>query len=413
MMESINALLEALKGDFGFIEGWVFRIFFVVLGALLLEFLQRVTLRRLARRAERHQKTWVAAMLRALRAPLSLLIWLLGLTTAAAIAGRQTESPLFDYVGEIRQIGVIVALTWFALRSVRAIERVVVQSAREKEEELDQTTVDAIGKLVRLSITITAFLVALQNLGFSISGVLAFGGLGGLAVGLAARDMLANFFGGLTIFMDRPLSVGDWIRSPDREIEGTVEKIGWRQTRIRTFEKRPLYVPNATFTTVVVENPSRMTNRRIYETIGVRYADFGAMRDIVADVEKMLREHDEIDQNQTLMVFFNQFAASSLDFFVYCFTKTVNWAEYHGVKQDVLFRIGDIIEARGGEIAFPTHTVHLASTPQRAGLEDSEPEPVDSGSGGQESQSHSERGSAGQYGDMSGPGDDGEGGNGT
>lgn len=413
MMETINSLFASLKGDFGFIEGWVLQIFFVVLGALLLEFLQRIALKRLARRADRQQKSWIAAMLRALRAPLSLLIWLLGLTTAATIAGQHTESPLFDYVPVIREIGVILALTWFALRTVRAIERIVLQRAREQDEDLDQTTVDAIGKLVRVSVVITAALVALQNLGFSISGVLAFGGIGGLAVGLAARDMLANFFGGLTIFMDRPLSVGDWIRSPDREIEGTVEKIGWRQTRIRTFDKRPLYVPNATFTTVVVENPSRMTNRRIYETIGVRYADFSAMRDIVADVEKMLRDHDEIDQKQTLMVFFNQFAASSLDFFVYCFTKTVNWAEYHRVKQDVLFRIGDIIESRGGEIAFPTHTVHLASTPQDAGLEDSEPEPVASGSRASGDKSRSKRGPGGQYGDMSGPGDDGDGGNGS
>lgn len=404
MMESINALLEGLRSDFGFIEGWVLQIFFVVLGALLLEFVQRMALRRMARRADRHQRTWIAAMLRALRAPLSLLIWLLGLTTAAAIAGRHAESPLFDYVPMLRELGVIVALTWFALRTVRAIEGIVLQRAREQDEDLDETTVDAIGKLVRVSVVITATLVALQNMGFSISGVLAFGGIGGLAVGLAARDMLANFFGGLTIFMDRPLSVGDWISSPDREIEGVVEKIGWRQTRIRTFEKRPLYVPNATFTTVVVENPSRMTNRRIYETIGVRYADFHAVKDIVADAEQMLREHEEIDQDQTLMVFFNQFGASSLDFFVYCFTKTVNWAEYHGVKQDVLFRIGDIIESHGGEIAFPTRTLHLASMPERAGLETGEPEPVEDRPARDEDESQSKGGPSGQYGDMSGDG---------
>lgn len=405
MMESINSLLEALRSDFGFVAGWVLQIFVVVLGALLLEFVQRITLRRLARRADGRGKTWVAAMLRALRAPLSLFIWLIGLTTGAAIAGQQTESPVFEYVPILREIGVIIAATWFALRTVRAIERLVLERAQEQKEEVDRTTVDAIGKLVRVSVVITATLVALQNLGFSISGVLAFGGIGGLAVGLAARDMLANFFGGLTIFMDRPLSVGDWIKSPDREIEGTVEKIGWRQTRIRTFEKRPLYVPNATFTTVVVENPSRMTNRRIYETIGVRYADFHAVKDIVADAEQMLREHEDIDQDQTLMVFFNQFGASSLDFFVYCFTKTVNWAEYHGVKQDVLFRIGDIIESHGGEIAFPTRTLHLASTPERAGLETGEPEPVEERPAPDEDESQSKNGSSGQYGDVSGDGE--------
>jgi MscS family membrane protein len=127
--------------------------------------------------------------------------------------------------------------------------------------------------LLRVSVIITAILVALQSLGFNISAVLAFGGIGGIAVGFAAKDLLANFFGGLMIYLDRPFSVGDWIRSPDRSIEGTVEKIGWRLTSIRTFDKRPLYIPNSMFANISVENPSRMTHRRIYETIGVRYED--------------------------------------------------------------------------------------------------------------------------------------------
>ena len=92
----------------------------------------------------------------------------------------------------------------------------------------DETTVTAIAKLARVSIVITAALMAMQTLGISISGVLAFGGIGGIAVGFAAKDLLANFFGGLVIYLDRPFKVGDWIRSPDRDIEGTVVKIGWR-----------------------------------------------------------------------------------------------------------------------------------------------------------------------------------------
>ena len=111
--------------------------------------------------------------------------------------------------------------------------------------------------------------------------------VGGIAVGFAARDLLANLFGGLTIYLDRPFSVGDWIRSPDRQIEGVVERIGWRSTVVRRFDKRPLYVPNSVFSTVVVENPSRMTNRRIYETIGLRYDDarvVGAITDAVRAV---------------------------------------------------------------------------------------------------------------------------------
>ena len=115
---------------------------------------------------------------------------------------------------------------------------------------MDYTTVDALSKLGRFSVVIIAALVILQTLGFSISGVLAFGGIGGIAMGFAAKDMLANFFGGLTIYLDRPFTVGEWIRSPDKAIEGTVEYIGWRHTRVRAFNKNPIYVPNALFTTI-------------------------------------------------------------------------------------------------------------------------------------------------------------------
>jgi MscS family membrane protein len=216
-----------------------------------------------------------------------------------------------------------------------------------------------VGKLLRAAVIITGVLIAMQLFGYSISGLLAFGGIGGIAMGFAAKDLLANFFGGLMIYLDRPFSVGDWVRSPDQEIEGTVEDIGWRLTRIRTFDKRPLYIPNAVFANISVENPSRMTNRRIYETIGIRYDDLAQMGPIVEQVEAMLIAHPDIDTNQTMMVNFNQFAASSLDFFIYVFTKTTNWVTYHKVKQDVLLKVADIIAANQAEVAFPTSTLHV------------------------------------------------------
>jgi MscS family membrane protein len=219
--------------------------------------------------------------------------------------------------------------------------------------------VDALSKLGRVTVIVTAVLVGLQTLGFSITGVLAFGGIGGFAVGFAAKDLLANFFGGLTVYLDRPFSVGEWIRSPDKEIEGTVEYIGWRHTRVRAFNKNPIYVPNALFTTIVVENPSRMSNRRIKETIGIRYADIGKMGAIVTDVKAMLQTHPEIDTDKTLIVSFDKFGDSSLDVIVYTFTRTTDWVRYHEIKQDILLRVANIIDRHGAEIAFPTRTVHI------------------------------------------------------
>ena len=143
-----------------------------------------------------------------------------------------------------------------------------------------------------------------------------------------------------------------------------MEHIGWRLTRIRTFDKRPIYIPNGIFSTIAVVNPSRMTRRRIYETIGIRYDDVTKLPVILDKVRQMLVDHEAIDDSQTLMVNFNSFGPSSLDFFIYTFTHTTVWTEFHTIKQDVLLKISDIIQAHGAEIAYPTSTLHLPELEQ-------------------------------------------------
>ena len=344
-------------------EGWVVQVFLVIFVSLMLDWTQKRLMARLQVKLRHTRTFWDDALADAARRPLSLLIWVLGLAFAAEIVRAKSHAVIFTAVTPIRDVGVVVIIAWFLIRFIERAHLNIVQHAEQRGEPVDKTTADAIAKLLRISVGITAMLVILQTLGYSISGVLAFGGIGGIAVGFAAKDMLANFFGGLMIYMDRPFEVGNWIRSPDRNIEGTVENIGWRLTRIRTFDKRPLFVPNAIFTSIAVENPSRMSNRRIYETVGIRYDDAGKMEAIVKDVENMLRGHPDIDTSATLMVNFNEFAASSLNFFIYTFTRTVDWVEFHKVKQDVLLKVIDIIEGNGAECAFPTSTIHFAEPP--------------------------------------------------
>jgi len=338
---------------------WITQVFVVILVALLADFFQRRILRRLGRQLEKTPNPWDDAMLESLRKPLSLLIWVIGLSFAANITSIQADSSIFELVKPVREVAIIFAIAWFLVRFIRQSEQNIISLRKARGEPVDITTLDAITKLLRLSVIITAALVVMQTMGFSISGVLAFGGVGGIAIGFAARDLLANFFGGLMIYLDRPFSVGDWVRSPDREIEGTVERIGWRLTVIRTFDKRPLYVPNSIFANIAVENPSRMTNRRIHETFGVRYNDISKVSEITTDVENMLRNHPDIDTTHTLMVNLVKFAPTSVEFFVYTFTKTTVWTDFHKIKQDVLLKIDEIISGHGAEMAFPTSTVHI------------------------------------------------------
>lgn len=368
MLMSMQSLIEKTKellNNLGLsevmniIDMWMINAFLVIFLTLLINHLLKRFINTLEEKTKATKTPWDEAIIYSIRKPLSLLIWILGLCFAAMIINAVAEVDLSKIIITVRKLGIIICVLWFFVRASSQLEKNYITLQISEENNYDKTTAEAVGKLVRLALYITGTLIVLQTMGVSISGVLAFGGVGGIAIGFAAKDLLANFFGGLMIYLDRPFSKGDWIRSPEKEIEGTVEQIGWRLTRIRTFDMRPLYVPNSVFTSIVVENPSRMTNRRIKETIGIRYADVGKMQLIVKDVRAMLLAHDDIDKSKTLMVNFNAFNASSLDFFIYTFTKTTNWVMYHSVKQDVLLKIADIIEQHQAEIAFPSRSVYI------------------------------------------------------
>ena len=338
---------------------WAVQVFFVVLLSLIADFFTRKMVNRLHGRLGKTKNPWDEAFIDALRRPLSLLIWIAGIALAGEIALKATGNTLFEAVRPLRDLGVVSVLALFLLRLARNAQGAYLRNSGEKEGAIDATTLDALAKLVRISIMITAALVALQTLGFSIAGVLAFGGIGGIAIGFAAKDLLANFFGGMMIYLDRPFAVGESISSPDKDIQGTVEAIGWRLTRIRTFDARLLFVPNALFSTISVQNNTRMTNRRIREVIGIRYEDADKMSEVVATVKKMLTEHPEIDTTRGMIVNFNTFAPSSLDVFINTFTKTTDWVEYNRIKEDILLKVFAIIRELGADIAFPTSTLHL------------------------------------------------------
>lgn len=352
-MDQINVL----TGSYG----WLAAAFGILLLTGVVRYIASRSLAKVRQRADQTVNVWDDALVAAIRKPLNLGIWIMGISFAIDSMGLEAQAEIFTLTNQARDVAVVWLLIWFAIGFTENVERGFVEG--KHGDKVDATTAAAVAKLLRAAIIISGALMALQTFGFSISGVLALGGVGGIAIGFAARSLLANFFGALMIFLDRPFSVGDWIRSPDRSIEGTVEFIGWRVTQIRTFDQRPLYVPNSVFTEVSVENPSRMKNRRIFETFGIRYDDLPQMRSIVADVHAMLAAHEDIAQDRTLMVNFVTFGASSLDFFVYTFTRTTDWATFHQVKQDVLLRIADIVAAHGAEFAFPTQTLHV-QTPE-------------------------------------------------
>ena len=360
MPDILQRLIEIFK-----VNPWVFEIFLILFLTAVASGIRRFLLKHAEKKAATSKTLWDDALIKAINKPAGALLWIIGISFAIDViyVELESEAEIFAAVDPLRSVAIISTLCWFLLRLIRNIEVGYVKKKEETRETYDRTTIDMATKLLRLVVMITAALVVMQTLGISITGILAFGGVGGIAVGFAAREMIANFFGGLMLYLDRPFVVGDTITSSDKDIEGTVERIGWRQTEIRRFDSRTLYVPNSNFTTMAVLNMTRQTNRRIFEYVGIRYDDATCLVGIVDDVKAMLQSHPDIDQKNSMMVNFDRFAASSLDIFVYCFTKTVVWADFHQVKQDVLVKVMNIIEQHGAEIAFPTTTLHLVEQP--------------------------------------------------
>ena len=334
----------------------VFVIIFIVLAANAV--LHRL-LAVIARRAEAMDRLWEEAFLSAASPPLRGVIWIAGLSVAVKLLDRDGQLSLLSQIfPPVRDVMIIASVAWFLLRALQRIEHNIRARASKLGQELDPTAVDAIGKLMRASIVITAILVTLQTLGFSISGLLAFGGIGGIAVGFAAQGLVANLFGGLTVYASKPFKAGEWIIMPEHDVMGEVQEIGWRATRIMGFDRKPFFVPNALFNTAVLINHSRMTNRRITEYLHLRYSDVGKVEAIVADTNAMLAQYPGIEHD--FYVFrFDTCGEFALKLYLYAFTVSTSYTDYMQIKEDILLRIARIVREHGAQLAVPTSTVHV------------------------------------------------------
>jgi len=289
----------------------------------------------------------------ALSAPLKVLVWYGWIYFS--ILQLRADFPALGQIAEYIDIIPIIILAWGILRLISSIEKVML----EREAKVDKDSIRLFTRLIKISFVFVFVLGFAQYFGYSVSSILTLGGVGGIVIGFAAKDMLANVFGGLMIQMDKPFSTGDWIRTTDKSIEGVVEKIGWRMTRIRTFNKNPVYVPNGIFATIPIETPSRMTNRQIHAIIGIRYDDIAQMQSIIEKVEKLLADHEHIDHEEPCRVYFDLFNASSLDFVIWAFSSVTDSSEFKKIKGKLLLDVADIIAKHGAEIAYPTQTLHI------------------------------------------------------
>ena len=340
-------------------SAWVQDLVLAVFGIVFATFFLNGLLAFLLKRARRSPYLLDDVLVEALQAPARFLVWTLILTFALrpllVLGGVQAYLPQFQ------QLLVLAALGWFLFGAVRRYRDAAVRQARATGADIDFDMYMLLARVLQLVILVLVGIGILHTFNVSIAGILTFGGVGGLVVGFAAQDFLSNIFGGLMLHLDRPFRTGDWIRIRNTDIEGEVEMISWRQTRIRTFSKNMLFVPNGTFLSAVIENPSMMSHRMIKEMVGLRYDDFDKLPAIIRDVEAMLRAHPQLDSDMPLLVRFNAFNASSVDFFLQCYSPETARAKFTEIKQNVLYEVAAIVARHGAEIAYPTQTLHVHS----------------------------------------------------
>ncbi|MBD3222147.1 mechanosensitive ion channel [bacterium] len=342
------------------------------LGIIVVAFIVRAIVsgwiaRRLVALAERTQTESDDVAARALVTPLGWVLPVIGIYLALRVLAAGHDD-LLAIADKVFLVAITLVVMWTVFKFIDAWAILAAEQSARSRTPIDNSLIPTLRKAFKAFTAVVVFVVVVQNLGYSVSGLLGALGVGGLAMALAAKDTLANLFGGITILVDRPFRVGDWITLTGAD--GTVEEIGLRSTRIRTFAKTRVSIPNSTLANATVENHSLMPRRRIKFTVGVTYSTTpDRMRELVRRIEEHLRANEDIHQ-EFLMVKFTEFGASSLDLLVYCFTVTTDWVAHLQARQEVQLAVMDIVEDLGLEIAFPTQTVHLATGEAPAGEAD-------------------------------------------
>ena len=356
-MDSMAALLE--KSFLGItLESW-FTALGILIGAWILKKIFGVIYDKVLHSfTAKTNNDYDDLIVSSLQKPAELLIFIGGLYLALETLQLPVKPvDLQSLSHAVIKLLVTAAMTWAMFNLVSILDRIMKKWAERSEATLDDNLVDMVRKCLRGLIVFLAVLMAIQNLGYSISGLLASLGIGGIAIAMAAKDSIANVFGSLMIIFDRPFKAGDWVVAGD--IEGTVEEVGFRSTKIRTFAKTQITVPNNVIANMAIDNFSRMPKRRIKLSVGITYNTTSEqMRRVVEKIRALLKSHPAIDQ-EFFLVNFTDFGASSLDIMVYCFTSTTVWGDYLDARQDLCLKIMNIIEETGLEIAFPSQTLYL------------------------------------------------------
>lgn len=331
-----------------------------LVGLIFLNFLSKWFLNKLHYRFQAQDKIWKDSFVLSIYYPLTIFIWYFALLSLFHILFTYLypDSVFFD-VNLLFNIGLVLCATWFFMKWKKEITRLSILKSKQGKIALESAKIDVINKVATILILFLSVLMLLEITGRSLTTLIAFGGIGGLALAISSQEIIGNCFGGLMIYLTHPFGIGDWIRIPEKDLEGNVEEIGWYLTRIRTLDKKPVYVPNSLFAKSIVETHTRMTNRLFKESIFIQLGDYKNIEAIVKDIEEMLKKNTHIDQTLSIQVFLEEIANDALSFSVSAYTNTTQGEEFARIRQMILLQMVHILDRHQAKIAEPIKFVKL------------------------------------------------------
>jgi MscS family membrane protein len=331
-------------------------------------------------------KKYSKDILNSVRKPLELIVVFINIEIIIFI---YNDFVVLNTFSKFFNITYVVLLTFIVYKVINVISSIKIHEINTADKKVKSEVINVGIKIVNFIIMIIGLLVVLHFAGANLTTVLSGLGIGGFAVALAAKDSLANFFGTLSILLSDVFSQGDWIVASGQE--GTVVEIGLRVTTLRTFDNAIIAIPNSILANQNVKNwNKRSLGRRIKMNIGVKYDSKSEdLRNAIEEIRNMLDKHpkiatlntkydyskrrsaklvskdDEMGIKRNLLVYLDEFSDSSINILIYCFSKSVNWREWLETKEDVMYKIMEILEKNSLEFAFPSVSIYKENEPSQ------------------------------------------------
>ncbi|MDJ1407753.1 MAG: mechanosensitive ion channel family protein [Candidatus Midichloria sp.] len=285
---------------------------------------------------------WYIEIMRMIENPISKALWIFSIAYIAELICRYFQLPV-DLIAALRIVAIIFVFAQAAILEVDKLETELIAPPKKNSPKMDKVTIDIISKLIKAVVYIVAALAIMQALGVNINGILALGGISGLAAGFASRELLSNFFGIIMIYLDKPFVIGEFVRIEGRNCMGTIEKVDWSMTTVRTEDKKQVFIPNSAFLTASIENSSRLSHRIFSEEIKVLCPDYKKIIGLIKDIKSFIKTHKEIDFRESISIDIIEISQNVIRLSIKSFAKCTEVSKFGKFRNNLLVEIAEMV----------------------------------------------------------------------